>query len=208
MPELAVPPSFVAEPPGAPPWPGVIVIHEGTGMSAQLLRLCERLAREGYLAIAPDLFHRSGGPEAADFSTLIGALRPEDLRADLAASRERLAGLGAARVGITGFCLGGSIAYRGALWGLDLAAAASFYGAHIPHELGEPRCPVLLVFGGDDEYIPTEAIEAVRAHHDDDVVVYPEAHHGFMRDGSATYDEAAATDAWGRLRAFFDEHLR
>jgi carboxymethylenebutenolidase len=206
--ELEVPPWFVAEPASAPPWPGVIVIHEGNGISPQLLRCCERLAREGYLAIAPDLFHRSGGPEAADYSTLIGALRPEELRRDLAAARERLTALGAERVGITGFCLGGSIAYRAALWGLDLAAAASFYGAHIPRELGEPTCPVLLFFGGDDEYVPASAIEAVRAHHGDDVVVYPQAHHGFMRDGSPTYDEEAATDAWGRLRAFFDQHLR
>jgi len=201
-------PSFVATPAGAPPWPGVIVIHEGTGISAQLLRMCERLAREGYLTIAPDLFFRSGGPEAADFSTLIGSLRTEELRIDLAAARDRLGTLGADRVGITGFCFGGSIAYRAALWGFDLAAAASFYGAHIPRELGEPTCPVLLFFGGDDEYVPAEAIEAVRAHHGDDVVVYPRAHHGFMRDGSPSHDAETATDAWGRLRVFFDEHLR
>jgi carboxymethylenebutenolidase len=207
MPELSVP-TFVAAPTGAPPWPGVIVVHEGNGMSPQLLRVAERLAREGYLAVCPDLFHRSGGPEAADFATLIGALHPDELRADLAATRELAAELGASRVGITGFCLGGSIAYRAALWGLDLSGAAAFYGAHIPRELGTPTCPVLLFFGGDDEYVPTDAIETVRAHHADDVVVYPEAQHGFMRDGSATYDEAAATDAWGRLRAFFDQHLR
>ncbi len=112
------------------------------------------------------------------------------------------------RVGITGFCLGGTITYRAACSSLDLRAAAPFYGGHIAQELGGPRCPVLLFFGGRDEYIPATAIEAVQAHHPDRVVVYPEAGHGFMRDGSDSFDEAAAADAWTRLLAFFDEHLR
>jgi carboxymethylenebutenolidase len=191
-----------------PHWAGVIVIHEGNGMSPQLLRVCERLAAEGYAAIAPDLFFRSGGSEAADFSTLIGALHPHEVQADLAVVRARLADLGATRVGITGFCLGGSISYRAALSGLDLDAAVPFYGAHIAHELGEPQCPVLLFFGGHDEYIPAHDIEAVRAHHPDAVVVYPDAGHGFARDGSPSYDESAAHDAWGRLLGFFSQHLR
>jgi carboxymethylenebutenolidase len=66
----------------------------------------------------------------------------------------------------------------------------------------------LLLFGGNDAYIPPSDIEAVRAHHGDAVVVYPGAEHGFMRDGSENYDEASATDAWGRLLDFFGEHLR
>ena len=111
-------------------------------------------------------------------------------------------------MGITGFCLGGTISYRAALSGLDLACAAPFYGGHIPRELGRPACPILAFFGGRDEYIPDAAVEAVRAHHPDDVVVYPDAEHGFMRDGSPSYHPAAAADAWSRLLAFFDQHLR
>ncbi len=201
-------PYFLARPAVDPPWPGVIVIHEGNGISPQLLRVCERLAGEGYAAIAPDLFFRSGGSEAADFSTLIGSLRPDEVLADVADARERLAALGAPRVGITGFCLGGSISYRAALSDVDLDAAACFYGAHIPRELGEPRCPALLFFGGQDEYVPSADIDAVRAHHPDAVVVYPDAGHGFARDGSSSYDEPAARDAWNRLLSFFAQHLR
>ncbi|HEX4776927.1 MAG TPA: dienelactone hydrolase family protein, partial [Acidimicrobiia bacterium] len=63
-------------------------------------------------------------------------------------------------------------------------------------------------FGGSDEWIPTADIDAVRAHHGDDVVVYPGAGHGFMRDGSDSYDEAAATDAWKRLLDFLSTNLR
>ena len=75
-------PYFLSLPDVPGPWPGIVVIHEGGGISPQLLRVCERLAGEGYAAIAPDLFFRSGGTEAADFATLIGALAPEEALAD------------------------------------------------------------------------------------------------------------------------------
>ena len=207
MTDLGVP-YFTVTPAGPPPWPGILVVHEGNGMSPQLLRFCERLGREGYAVVAPDLFFRSGGSEAADFGTLMGALRPEEVHADLAAAHAHLRTLGATAIAVTGFCLGGTITYRAALSDLELRAAAPFYGGHIAQELGEPACPVLLFFGGRDEYIPAAAIDAVRAHHPEQVVVYPEAGHGFMRDGSSNFDEAAARDAWGRLLAFFAEHLR
>ncbi|HSO95942.1 MAG TPA: dienelactone hydrolase family protein [Acidimicrobiia bacterium] len=201
-------PFFFASPAGDPPWPGVLVVHEGNGMSPQLLRVCERLAAAGYAALAPDLFARSGGSEAADFTTLIGALQPDEVLADLTEARDRLHDLGGAKIGITGFCLGGSISYRAALADLDLAGAAPFYGAHVARELGEPTCPVLAFFGGRDEYIPEADLAAVQAHHPDDVVVYPDAQHGFMRDGSPSYHPAAAADAWARLLTFFARHLR
>ncbi len=70
-----------------------------------------------------------------------------------------------------------------------------------------PRCPTLLCFGDNDEWVPMEAIERIRAAHPE-TVVYPGAEHGFMRDGSETFDEAAAADAWARMLALFDQHLR
>jgi dienelactone hydrolase len=81
-----------------------------------------------------------------------------------------------------------------------------FYGAQIAGELGGPRCPTLLFFGGDDEYISVSDIGAVVAHHPE-TVVYGEAHHGFMGDGSATDDEAAATERWRRMVDFLADHL-
>jgi len=170
--------------------------------------VCQRLAAEGHAAVAPDLFFRAGGTMAAGFAELMGALKPDEVQADLEESVAHLRELGATSVGVTGFCMGGLLTYRAALSGLDVQCAAPFYGARIAEELGRPRCPILIFFGGDDEYIPSADIEAVQRHHGDDVVVYPSAGHGFMRDGSASYDEAAATDAWKRLLAFFAEHLR
>ena len=104
--------------------------------------------------------------------------------------------------------MGGGIAYRSAVDGPDVACAAGFYGGGIAQRLGEPRCPVLLFFGGDDPWITSEQIASVQAHHPDITVIYPDAGHGFMRDGSEDYRDDAATDAWNRLTAFFAEHLR
>ena len=86
-------------------------------------------------------------------------------------------------------------------------AAAPFYGAGIAQALGDPACPVLLFFGGTDEWIPRDDITAVEHHHGERVVVYEQAGHGFMRDGSESYDEPAATDAWPKLLSFLAEHL-
>jgi carboxymethylenebutenolidase len=203
-------PSFLALPAAPPPWPGVVVIHEGGGISPQLLRLAERLAGEGYAACAPDVFFRTGGPEAADFMTMIGAVTPEQLHADLSVAVGHLRGAGATAIGVTGFCMGGWFTYRAACWArdLDVAAAVAFYGGGIARELGEPACPTLLFFGGQDEYIPAADIEAVREHHGDAVIVYDDAEHGFMRDGSPNYHEQWAPDAWKRTLEFFAEHLR
>jgi carboxymethylenebutenolidase len=183
------------------------VIHEGNGMSSQLLRVCERLAGEGYAAIAPDLFFRAGGPEAADFGALIGSLERDETAADLAEAAAVLRSSGARKVGVTGFCMGGMQTYRAAVTTSTFDAAVGFYGAGISRELGTPRYPTLLFFGDSDPYIPQADIDAVSAHHPE-TVVYHGAGHGFFRDGSDNYDQAAAEDAWKRLLDHFDAHLR
>jgi carboxymethylenebutenolidase len=207
LPAFTVAPASAADPTVA--GPGVIVVHEGNGMSAQLLRFSERLAREGYRVIAPDFFARSHSVDPSDFGAIIASITPENLQGDFQAAADTLRASGATSVGVTGFCMGGWFTYRAALWAkaLGVSAAVPFYGGGIAREVDEPQCPTLLFFGGRDEYISPDDIEKVRAHHGDQVVVYPEAEHGFMRDGSPNYDEAAATDAWNRMLAFFGEYL-
>jgi carboxymethylenebutenolidase len=199
-------PYYSARPAHDDPGPGLVVIHEGNGMSPQLLRFCERMAHEGYAVVAPDLFYRAGGPEAADFGTLIGSLDPVATQDDLNAMAALLRQSGATSVGVTGFCMGGLWSYRCARSGQGFDAAVGFYGGGISKELGPPACPTLLLFGGSDEWIPSADIDAVAAYFPD-TVVYPEAGHGFMRDGSENYHAESAADAWGRLLAFFGEHL-
>jgi carboxymethylenebutenolidase len=206
MPPIALP-YFLSLPESGGPWPGIVVIHEGGGISPQLLRLCQRLASEGYATIAPDLFFRSGGTEAADYATLMGALHPKEVLGDIKASADMLRSLRSERIGVTGFCMGGRFTWSTALHAEGFAAAVAFYGSGIADELGEPLCPTLLFFGGQDPYIPPAEIERVGAHYPD-TIVYPEAGHGFMRDGSDSYDEKSANDAWARTLAFFRTHLR
>jgi carboxymethylenebutenolidase len=199
-------PYFLSLPDPATRGPGVVVIHEGGGISTQLLRFCQRLAGEGYGAVAPDLFFRSGGTEAADYATLIKDLVPERLLGDVQSAADVLRQAGCGPIGVMGFCMGGRYTWYSAVHGQGFEAAVGFYGSGIADDPGEPTCPTLLFFGGDDPWISPEEIQRVVDRHPE-TVVYPQATHGFMRDGSPSFDEAAASDAWTRTLAFFDEHL-
>jgi len=176
-------------------------------MSPQLLRVCERLAAEGYAAVAPDLFWRFGGSDPDKGPEHYPNLRHADGRDDIRQCVAWLRAIGAAKVGITGFCMGGGYTYLAATSG-DVDAAVPFYGGGIAQHLGDAKCPLLAFFGGNDEWIPRPDVAKVEQHHPGDVVVYEDAQHGFMRDGSDTYHETAAPDAWQRMLAFFEEHLR
>jgi carboxymethylenebutenolidase len=199
-------PYYLARP-TSPVHAGIVVIHEGNGMTLQLLRVCERLAAEGYAVAAPDLFFRTGGPEAVpDYMEQVGALTRDQVLDDLAGAGAALRALGATRLGVTGFCMGGHFTWQAALYGDIYDAAVAFYGANIASDLGQPRCPTLLFFGGNDAWIPSGDIAVVAAHHPD-TVVYSEAGHGFFRDGSEDYVPEAAADAWDRMRAHFRQHL-
>jgi carboxymethylenebutenolidase len=208
MPEIAVP-FFTATPATPAPGPGIVVVMEGNGISPQLLRVCQRLAHEGYAVIAPDLYWRSGGSDPAKAMEQMTALAREDGLADIQDAVGRLRTLGASKIGVTGFCMGGGYAYLAAISGeVEVDAAVPFYGGGIAQSLGTPQCPMLAFFGGQDEWIPRDQIAQIEAHHPGDVVVYEDAEHGFMRDGSPNYHEAAATDAWQRMLEFFAQHLR
>jgi carboxymethylenebutenolidase len=204
MPSIALP-YFLVTPAAGPSASAVVVIHEGNGISPQLLRFCQRLAGEGYSVIAPDLYFRSGGSESADAMTLYRELDVAQAQRDIQAAAGIVRQMGAEKVGVTGFCMGGRLTYRMAVAG-GFDAAVGFYGSGISAELGEPKCPTLLFFGGNDEWIPMSEIAAVATHHEA-TTVYPEAGHGFMRDGSADHVAAAADDAWDRLLAHFRANL-
>src|SRR5262249_14776882 len=148
----------------------------------------------GYSVVAPDLFSRAHDLDPDDIVAVATSMTRDELRADLEAAVGLLRGRGATSVGITGFCMGGRISHRAALEaaGLGIAASVAFYAGATAQELAVVQSPTLMFFGGRAPYIPPADIEAVRAHHPDDVVVYPEASHGFMRDGSDDYAPAEA----------------
>ena len=208
----------------------VIVIQEAFGVNDHIRGVADLFADEGYLAVAPQLFHRDGSPEIPydDFAAampFMTSLTKQGITNDLNATTDFLATLGfhAPNIAAIGFCMGGTVSFFAATLG-SIGAAASFYGGGVATgrfglpplvELAaELKCPWLGLYGDLDQSIPGEQVEALRAATDaapitTEIVRYPEGKHGFHCDARPDgYDEASALDARGRARAFFDEHLR
>ncbi len=224
---------YLARPEGDGPFPGVIVWMEIFGINSHIRDVTERVAAEGYVALAPDFFHRSlpgielGYDDAGMEQGMegLGALDADemiaDARAALAFLRDRSDVTG--KIGAMGFCIGGHMTYLTACE-TDVAAAASFYGGGIAAPAGpggkdstvsrsaKITGRILCLFGGQDGMIPQEQVGAVRdalraAGTRHEVVVYDPADHGFFCDQRATYHSESAADAWERVRALFAAEL-
>ena len=217
-------PAYQARPAGGAALPAVLVIQEAFGLNAHIKDVTRRVAGEGYVALAPDLYWRGGRGRTAGYDELpqaIGlmqSLRDDDIIADVAsaiASLERQPGVRADRIGITGFCMGGRVSYLAtcALPG-KIAACVPFYGGGIPVERTPSlQAPVLAFFGEEDGFIPLDqvrALEAVLARQGKraEVVVYPGAGHGFFCNERDAYRADTARDAWERTRKFLATHLQ
>lgn len=227
-------PAYLARPKSGGPHPGVIVWMEIFGINSHIRDVAERVAREGYVALAPNFFHRTNptlevGYDEAGMAAGIaemGKLRADQMIADAQAA---LAWLRARpdttdKTGVMGFCIGGHMTYLTAAE-TDVAAAASFYGGGIAAPQGPGGQPspiqrtnkitgkVLCLFGGKDGMIPQTQVAAIRSALEEhsvrhEIVVYDAADHGFFCDQRATYHEASAKDAWSRVKKLFAEELR
>ncbi len=206
MTSIAVP-YFCARPRAASA-AGVLLFMEGNGMSPQLLRVAQRFAAEGYHVIAPDVFHRFGGsdPDRAMAERHIFKMTDDEVLADMRECVGTLRDFGCTRIGATGFCMGGRLSYLAAVNGL-VDCAAPFYGVNMS-QLPAPTCPVAISMGGLDQYVPADDLAALVTRHGADLVVYPDADHGFFRDGSPAFHADAAADAWRRVIALFAANLR
>jgi carboxymethylenebutenolidase len=226
---------YLARPAGGSPAPGVIVYMEIFGINGHIREVTERVAAEGFVALAPDYFHRTGpGIELAyDDSGMaegmkhLGQLKADTMISDANAAvdfleaRDDVQGKG---IGAMGFCIGGHMTYLAACQ-TDIQAAASFYGGGIAGPQGPGGAPstvsrtpnikgrMLCLFGGQDAMIPQPQVDAIRKALEDagtshEVVVYPEADHGFNCDRRATYHKASADDAWAKMLALFGDALK
>jgi carboxymethylenebutenolidase len=196
---------------------GLVVVQEIFGVNAHIRRVADGYAKDGYHTIAPAIFDRAErgveiGYEKADVDrgvALRGKIATDHMLADIAASVAALKGSG--KVGIVGYCLGGSMAWLAAARVPGLAAAIGYYGGAIAANLADkPRCPVMLHFGELDGGIPTSDVAKVKAAVDAKTVqvfAYPGAGHAFNRDGNHAHHEPSARLARERTLKFLHDHV-
>lgn len=213
-------PAYVARPSGQPRG-GIVVIQEIFGVNTHIREVADGYAAEGYVAVAPALFHRVKpgvelGYTAADMEAgfavmqAVEQLPPPGALADIQAAINEAARESGGKVGIVGYCWGGLMTWRAACLLDGLAAAVPYYGGGVTSEVEaarQPRVPVLAHFAEQDQWIPLPSIDAFRARHPEvQVHLYP-AHHGFNCDHRAAWNEAAAKLARERTLTFFRQHV-
>lgn len=208
--------AYEARPEGKPRG-GLVVIQEIFGVNAHIRRVADGYAADGYYVVAPAIFDRAErgvdlgyeGPDREKGIALRQKISIDHMLLDLGAAREAVAGTG--KVGIVGYCLGGSLAWLTACRLDGFAAAVGYYGGMIAANLSQtPRIPVMLHFGETDAGIPMSDVEKIRSAADPALVqvfTYPQTGHAFNRDGNQAYREPAAKLARERTLAFLREHV-
>jgi carboxymethylenebutenolidase len=205
--------AYKAEPSGKPIG-GLVVIQEIFGVNHHIRAVTDRFAAQGYVSIAPALFDRAkrgidiGYDEASmkQGVEIRAKIKLEDTLLDIAAAIGALKGAG--KLGIVGYCWGGSLAFIAAARLDGLSAAVGYYGGMIAaHAEEKPKVPTLLHFGEKDHGIPLSDVEKVRAARPEvEIYTYP-AGHGFSCDERASFDKLSHEKALERTLAFFKKHL-
>jgi len=205
--------AYKAEPTGRPRG-AIVVIQEIFGVNSHIRGLCDGFARDGYLAIAPALYDRAergvdlgyGEADVARGREIRTRLDWADVMRDVQTARDEAAKAG--KVGIVGYCWGGTVTWLAASRVSGLAAAAPYYGGGMGQLADEPiKVPTMCHFGAKDPMIPLSDVEKIRkAHPEAEVHVY-DADHGFNCDQRHHYDAAAAKLARERTMALFAKHV-
>jgi carboxymethylenebutenolidase len=203
--------------------PGVVVIQEWWGLVPHIQDVCNRFAREGFVALAPDLYHGKQTKEPDEAGKLLMAMNIEQAAKDMRGAAVYLKGLPSVtsqQVGIVGFCMGGLLAVYGASVSPDIGPVVDFYGGflNVKPDYSKIRGPVLaFVAGRDDSFTPEMARgmeSALKGHGvQTELKIYPNADHAFFNDArkdepNTPFDPQAAQDAWQRTIAFFRQHLK
>jgi carboxymethylenebutenolidase len=193
---------------------GIVIIQEIFGVNAHIREVADKFAGAGYLAVAPALFDRVkpgielgyDPPSIGKGVEIRGQVAPDKSLLDMRAAIELAATAG--KVGVVGYCWGGTLAYVAAAH-CDVAAAVSYYGGGITHYLKDkPKCPVMYHFGGLDQMIPDGMINQIREAHPAGIFhIYKGADHGFNCDHRKSYDAKSAALAYERTLAFLREHV-
>ncbi len=208
--------AYLARPAGEGPFPGIVIIHEIFGLTENIKDIAQRFADVGYVALAVDLF--TGRNRTVCMFRLMGQILLTPLNnTSVHALKEALTflayqpGVDAEKLGAIGFCMGGGFAIAWASTDNRLKAIAPFYGSNPrPLEAVSRVCPVVGSYP-DKDFTTAQGqkldVELDRYNIAHDIKIYPGAKHSFFNEKGRTYNEAAATDSWQRVMAFFQEHI-
>jgi len=221
-------PAYQAMPAEGGPFPVVLVVQEIFGVHEHIKDICRRLAKEGYMAIALELFARQGdvsGLSINEILPIVAKVADQQVMSDLDAAVAYAAASGKAdtnRLAITGFCWGGRIAWLYAAHNPNLKAAVAWYGRLVGQQsettprhpidiASELKAPVLGLYGAADQGIPVETVERMRsaceaAGKTCEIIIYPDAPHAFHADYRPSYRPEPAKDGWSRMLAWFRKH--
>jgi carboxymethylenebutenolidase len=221
--------AYEAKPKEGGSYPGIVVLMEAFGLNDHIKKVTERIAQEGYVAIAPDLYHREAERLVpySDLQKAVGIMNKlqdskvmDDVGAAIAHLKSQ-SNVKAGSIGVTGFCMGGRFTYLAAAHhNKDVKAVVPFYPGGVPmgnpsplSRTGEIKCPIYLFFGGKDPLIPQEHVDKINAELTDKKInfqlkLYPEATHGFFCDERPSYHPDSAKDAWEKFKSFFAQHLK
>jgi len=209
---------FVAWPAGRDGAPGIVVIQEWWGLNAHIKDVARRFARQGYVAVIPDLYHGNVATDAEGAHELSRGLEDPRALTDMNTAVSWLRKeprVGKRPIGVIGFCMGGRLSELLAIQSSEIAAAVMFYGSPITDADAMTRlhAPLQGHFGADDKGITAEKVKEfqaglVQAGKKGEVFTYPGAGHAFMNDTRPSYSPDAARQAWARTLAFFQKHLK
>lgn len=224
-------PAYRAMPAKGKNFPVALVVQEIFGVHEHIKDICRRFAKAGYLAIAPEMYARQGDVSKLQMNQIMPVVAKvpdaqvmSDLDAAVAWAKKN--GGNTAKLGITGFCWGGRIVWLYAAHNPGLKAGVAWYGRLTPPppdranplqpkhptELAKDlKAPVLGLYGGKDTGIPLDTVEQMRKAIKDagkasEIIVYPEAQHGFHADYRPSYNKEAAQDGWAKLLAWFKKN--
>ena len=221
-------PAYRAMPAGGRNLPTVLVVQEIFGVHEHIKDVCRRLAKAGYLAIAPELYARQGDvSKLADIDQIrpiVAKVPDAQVMSDLDAAAAWAAGNGGdpGKLAVTGFCWGGRITWMYAAHNRKVKAGVAWYGRVVgqPSEMTPKNpidvvkdidAPVLGLYGGADAGIPNDTVDRMRealraAGKKSEIHTYPDMPHGFHADYRPSYRKEAAEDGWKRLLAWFKKH--
>jgi carboxymethylenebutenolidase len=223
-------PAYRAMPDHGGPFPTVLVVHEIFGVHEHIQDICRRLAKQGFFAIAPELYARQGNPAAISdikqlMANIVSKAPDSQIMSDLDAAVAYAKSTGkadTAKLAVTGFCWGGRIVWLYAAHNPDLKAAVSWYGfIERPATTLQPKnpidlasklkCPVLGLYGGADKSNPVVLVDKMAAACKTagktcEFKIYPDAPHGFNADYRPSYRPDAAKDGWAKMLAWFKQN--